>query len=157
MARFTSIGDDYVVEEEETLYPRLYCPADYHQVGQSCYAISFFRALGKCVETELDIGFSLKFHIRSLSIGFAHAAEQCRSQSGGHLAVLQDDKEEQLLKEFLRRHIVQNIHPHESVSLWIGATFNDSQLVWMTGNGNSAEALASNATTKTTKLTPLTL
>ena len=32
--------------EEESLYPRLYCPADYHQVGPSCYAISFFRALG---------------------------------------------------------------------------------------------------------------
>ena len=32
--------------QEETLYPRLYCPADYHQVGPSCYAISFFRALG---------------------------------------------------------------------------------------------------------------
>ena len=58
---------------EESLYPRLYCPADYHQVGPSCYAISFFRALGMCVHNSVldSIGFSqLQFHIRSILLLF---------------------------------------------------------------------------------------
>ena len=45
-------------------------------------------------------------------LGFQEAAEQCTSQSGGHLASFEDDKEAELLKEFLRLHIVQNIRKY---------------------------------------------
>lgn len=91
---------------------RLFCPPDYHQVGKSCYAIAFFQALG-----------------------FHEAAEQCKSQSGGHLATFEEIDKFERLKQFLQHHVVENIHPFESVSFWIGATTSpheDGSLIWVT-------------------------
>jgi len=91
---------------------RLFCPPDYHQVGKSCYAIAFFQALG-----------------------FHEAAEQCKSQSGGHLAAFEENDEFERLKQFLQHHVVENIHPFESVSFWIGATTSpheEGSLIWVT-------------------------
>ena len=45
----------------------------------------------------------------SYFLGFHEAAEQCKSQSGGHLVAFENDDEFENLKQFLGQHVVENI------------------------------------------------
>ena len=58
----------------------------------------------------LHTSYFLEGLYRSLSaLGFHEAAEQCKSQSGGHLAAFEENDEFDQLKQFLQHHVVENI------------------------------------------------
>lgn len=99
--------------EPTSPFPTLHCPSEggYHQVGHTCYAVSFFRALG-----------------------FEDAAHLCKAQSGGHLAVIETEQELDILNVYLQDHIASNIHPYEHISIWIGGRVsptNSSEWFWL--------------------------
>ena len=57
------------------------------------------------------------------SLGFHEAGEQCKSQSGGHLVAFEDDDEFDRLKQFLRRHVVENIRKSRFICKYVSQCF----------------------------------